>query len=339
MKLKVALIGLGYWGNNIARNLILHPDYELIAIVDTDRHVISKSHLNLDCEFYESTQMLPDKLDVVFVATRPNSHFELVRELASKTQYIVLAKPACSSLSEAHQLLTTYIRNSHPSIFVDYTYHYSSLINKFKSYYLKDFNTSEALEITSYRTALGIIQSDVSVIADLLSHDLSIFLKLLPCKSLKVQCINSSSKKKGKETSIMANLQWNNGHVLSCHVSWMSPQKIRRISLVTRNKALVVNEMSNSNSLEVINFNEVTKFNSLEDKVLRNQKFSLGDTFSLDVPIGESLYLELTELSKAYKSGATHGLFTLSDAVAIWKVINALEKSLNQNGIIMEVTL
>jgi predicted dehydrogenase len=340
MILRVALIGLGYWGNNLARNIILHPDFELVAVVDSDNLARDKSQLVFNCNFYESIEMLPSNLDIVFVSTRPGSHFELAKGLLKKTKTIVLAKPACSSLSEAEQLLKECLKfNKSANIFVDYTYHFSPLFKKFKTVYLENFEKGEVIEITSYRTSLGIIQSDVSVIADLLSHDLSIFLKMLPSDSLKVQCISSSLTKWGKATSVMANLRWSTGHVLSCHASWISPQKTRKISLIGDSKALIVSELNTSKKLEVINFDSISNQLDTKGKILRNQSFSLGDTFSPEIHDEESIFVELTELANTHKYNNSQDLYSLSDAVTIWKIIEALENSLVDSGREIEVVL
>jgi predicted dehydrogenase len=338
--LRVALIGLGYWGNNLARNIILHPDYELVAVLDSDKQARNKSQLIFNCDFYESIEMLPVNLDIVFISTRPGSHFELAKYLLLKTKTIILAKPACSSLLEAEQLLSECIKiRGDSNIFVDYTYHFSPLFKKFKEYYLENFEKSEVIEITSYRTSLGIIQSDVSVIADLLSHDLSIFFKMLPLNSLKVQCINSSSTKRGKITSVMANLRWSTGHVLSSHVSWVSPQKTRKITLIGDNKALIASELNVSNKIELINFKSTSNELNTKDKIHRNQSFSLGDVYSPEIYNEESLFVELTEIANSHKYNNTQDLYSLSDAIAIWKIIEALEKSLLDSGREIEVIL
>lgn len=340
MILRVALIGLGYWGNNLARNIILHPNFELVAVVDSDSLARDRSQLIFNCNFYESIEMLPSNLDIVFVSTRPGSHFELVKHLLKKAKTIVLAKPACSSHLEAERLLRECIKvNGSSNIFVDYTYHFSPLFKKFKEYYLKNFEKREVISITSYRTSLGIIQSDVSIIADLLSHDLSIFLKMLPLDSLKVQCISSSPTNRMKTTSVMANLRWSSGHVLSCHASWISPQKIRKISLIGDSKALIVNELNTSKKLEVINFDSISNQLDAKEKILRNQSFSLGDTFSPEINDEESIFVELTELANAHKYNNTQELYSLFDAVTIWKIIEALENSLVDNGREIEVVL
>ena len=130
--LRVALIGLGYWGNNLARNIILHPDYELVAVVDSDKQALNKSQVIFNCDFYESIGMLPENLDIVFISTRPGSHFRIAKDLLLKTKIIILAKPACSSLLEAEQLLSECIKiRGDLNIFVDYTYHFSPLFKKF----------------------------------------------------------------------------------------------------------------------------------------------------------------------------------------------------------------
>jgi hypothetical protein len=109
--------------------------------------------------------------------------------------------------------------------------------------------------------------------------------------------------------------------------------------LIGDSKALIVSELNTSKKLEVINFDSISNQLDTKGKILRNQSFSLGDTFSPEIHDEESIFAELTELSNTHKYNNSQGLYSLSDAVTIWKIIEALENSLVDSGREIEVVL
>lgn len=333
--IRVAIVGLGYWGKNLARNVLTHPSYSLEAIVDTNLNVEYESINKFGASFFHSISEMLNVVepDIVFISTRPKSHLNVMKQLVNRVRLVVLSKPAGASYDEANKIFQLSL-TSETKLLVDYTYHYAPFITVAKEiFYQNSFDTNQ-LEIVSYRTALGIIQSDVSVVHDLLSHDLSICMTLLGSEIEHVQSIQTSASNFSKPTSALSLIRWKNGSTLTSHVSWTSPRKLRNLTITGPDKALVIKELDSIHKVELVRFNPIFDTKSTTSHQLQNLNisFGLGSSFTPEVELKESLQLELDCISEFLHTGRSEKLFDTNLALHIWRIMARLDESIKRGG-------
>lgn len=336
-KLKVAIIGYGYWGPNIARNFALNPNFELIYIVEKDetRRINAEKTFNVKTLVEHSEVKESDGIDLLVVCTRPSAHLSLARYFAPIVKNILIMKPCGTSLKQAEEIHKLSLTHN-ASIFVDFTYLFSPIIQFLQTDESCINLVSEIREYTSYRTSLGIVQADVDVLADLAIHDISILQTLKKSLPEKVNCFRTDSYHTGQTRSAFMSLTWSDGFKASVHVGWNSPKKVRQVSLMGKGRAICIEELSKESPLQIINFQEQTSDYSdlpVNEKIAQNISYFLGDIGVPKIEPYEALSMEVSCLGQALRNEiAQIDVPTSAMAVACWKVLEALKESESLEG-------
>lgn len=336
-KLKVVLVGYGYWGPNLARNVSLNPKFEILAIVDQDLKNRSLASASYNVETYDSIYSLPVTLhfDLAIICTRPSSHLELAKHLINLCPNILITKPCGTSSIEAEEISSLAISKG-VKVFCDFTYHFSPLVN----HIIANKDTKDILtkmrEYNSYRTSLGIVQADVDVLADLAVHDIYILLLLRGELPLWVSCLKTNSMDNSGLHSAFLTLTWEDGFVSGIHVSWNSPKKVRQISLIGEKAAIVIEEMNRETPLQIIHFEtsgSQYELISSEEKTARNVSYTMGEIEAPKIQMYEALAKEIDTIADAINCiPTTIGIPSALEAASVWKVVEALRRSINGEG-------
>jgi predicted dehydrogenase len=264
--------------------------------------------------------------------TRPGSHFLISKYFLERNSNILVAKPCGVSKNQAEELLKISIKFK-KKIFCDFTYHFSSVIKIIQLDSKLKKTIQELQEYVSYRTSLGIVQSDLDVIADLACHDFYILGLLTKSQPLSVQCLNIGGASNSLVKSVVINLRYKSGLSAVIHVGWNSPNKIRYSSFISDSSGIVIDENTISSPIKYI------RYKKLSDNYLnltyanRNQsntRYSMGPSYSPIVSQKESLATEFEEIAQNLH-GKNNKLPTVIDAINIWKVIDSCRKSLKSN--------
>jgi predicted dehydrogenase len=334
-KIRVVVVGYGYWGPNLVRNILLNSEYDLVGVVDSDperSRIASSSH---GISTYESVSEIRDlaKIDLAVIATRPASHLKLVELFASYGVSCLITKPSGISHFDA-MTMQNYSKSYGIKIFCDFTYHFSPYIN----FLLEDERAMaiirEMKEYVSYRTALGIIQSDVDVIADLAVHDIYI-LKLL--KGSIPQNVNALSLgvDLGKQIhSAFVSLRWEDGFSAALHVSWKAPKKTRQISIISDSDGVILEELNSAAPLQLVKITPgFSNLSQLDPAILksRNESYTLGNAELPIIVPSEALANEFAQLVRALRSESEE-FPSIDDAVDIWSVVEAIRYSMTSGG-------
>lgn len=334
-KLNIALIGYGYWGPNLARNIFMNSKYELIGIVDQDegRRMVAKR--DYPVETYASHLELKKELDLVVISTRPESHKSLASYFINKGVNILITKPCGLNSKEAREI-STLANTKQTKVFCDFTYHFSPLIN-----FLMTDNIAKAIvcdmrEYISYRTSLGIIQVDVDVLADLAVHDIYILYLLKKSLPATVSCLKSNSSLSDQLQSAVMTMTWADGFVATIHVSWNSPRKVRLISITSSDRAILLEELNKDFPIQLVHFapNDI-EYSSLsaQEKQTRNVSYTMGNLELPVVDLYEALSNEFEQIAEVLlNSQQPCSLPDAKAAEGVWRVIEALRKSSNLDG-------
>ncbi len=321
MKFKSILVGYGYWGPNLARNIHQDPGYELMGIVETNeaRAILASRTYMLPIARFLSDIPNIENIEIAFIATKPSTHFELAKFFIMKGIHVVIPKPVTTSLADA-QKLEELAKKFNVNVYCDYTYIHS---DNFK--YMKDWAKKNQLtSYTSYRCSLGILQSDVDVIADLASHDFSMLYKLTGELPSQIRCLDTSSfYHLNNATSASIFAKWSNGFTATIHVSWSSPKKLRKLILSSEKSSLLIDETNVLQQVSEISFNDnnLESF-ELDTEYRRNVSFTVGEERFINLDRNESLAKELHDIhAHLSKSQLDANVVSIRDAIEIWKFL------------------
>lgn len=248
---KFGVIGYGYWGPNLVRNLGELPSVHLVGVADR-----SEAQLQRVQEKYPSVTTVRDfrslftmGVDAVAIATPPSTHFHIAMECLQNGVDVMIEKPMTVNVDDAMKLIQT--AEAHGRILmVGHTFEYNPAIQKVKS--LCDAGElGHIFYIDTVRTNLGLFQSQTNVIWDLAPHDISILLYLIGEEPLSVNVNATSCISKGLVDLAYIGLEFPGG--IHCHaqVSWLSPLKVRKLTVVGSRQMLVCDDVDPSEKIKV----------------------------------------------------------------------------------------
>jgi len=341
-KINVALIGYGYWGPNLARNIVLNSSYQLVAVVDQDENRRSLANSLFGVLTFSSYKELDNnlKVDLVLICTRPSSHKFIASYFIKKHINVLITKPCGMSSNEADDIATL-AEEFGTKVFCDFTYHFSPLINFLTSNPLATQIVSKMREYTSYRTSLGIVQSDVDVLADLAVHDIYILLLLKSELPMFVSCLQANSSDNSQLNAAFLTLTWADGFTAAIHVSWNSPKKVRLVSIASKDHGVILEEMNREAPIQLVHFapNDLDYGAlSAEERHTRNVSFTMGNLEVPQIEMYEALAKETEMIAEALNApDSVTTIPTARSAAKVWKVIEALRESNRLGGVAQNV--
>ncbi len=254
---KVALVGFGYWGPNLLRNLSKHPQVEVKYVCD-----LSLNNLNKAKSDYPDIAITPDYRKIIYdkevtcvvVAVPTIDHFRVSREFILAGKHVLVEKPMTSTVKEAQDLIKLAAEKK-VVLCVDHPYIFSEPVKKIKSLMNRN-NLGKLYYYNSIRSNLGRIDKSTNVFVDLAPHDLAILDYLLDKEEPKeVYTVGSSYIFHQPKYIEQGNLflKYSNGFTANIYLSWLSPVKIRHITIAGNKKMLVWDDTDPSTRLQVFN--------------------------------------------------------------------------------------
>ena len=288
-----ALIGCGYWGTNIAKvltkvkkdKIIIYDENRSNSIILKKRFpektIISKSLKNI---------LNDNSIKNVILATPPEKNYRLLKQCIDNKKNIFIEKPGLKNYSEIIKIKR--MKNKKILMF-GYIYLFNNNIKYLKKY-INTINNGKILYINFQRQNLGPIRNNVSASYDLSSHDLSIFLYLFNNLPKIIKDTSYSILK--KNISDISNLSFKyKNFFVDINNNWLSPDKIRRITIITNKKMLLFNEMLNDNKIKIYNkYAEYPKISEFDNKFFNKKaKIYYGKNFSPNIKQNDSLCDEI----------------------------------------------
>ncbi len=240
---KIGMIGYGYWGPNLARNFHELPNSELIGIADRREEQLKRAGAK-----YPQAKLTVDHKDLfhmglnaVVISTPPQTHFQLAKDCLLHDLHVLVEKPLTLNSHDAEELIE--IANSKGLILmVGHTFEYNSAVRAMKNY-IDNKELGELYYIDTARLNLGLFQRDSNVLWDLAPHDISILLYLLGKKPVSVSAQGRPCVIPGVYDVAYLSLEFPGNLTAYVHVSWLDPQKVRRVTIVGSKKMAVYNDV------------------------------------------------------------------------------------------------
>lgn len=250
--LNFAVVGCGYWGPNLIRNLICLSGCNVKLVCDTSAERLE--HMRQLYPAIETTTKFIDvindqKTDAVIIATPVRFHFEMAKRTLKAGKHTFVEKPMACSSQECEQLIELSEQQG-LTLMVGHTFVHSAPVKKIKE--LVDSGELGKIQyINSRRLNLGLFQKDINVAWDLAPHDISIILYLLDETPVSVNCQGKSHVIHGIEDVTNMTLNFNKGVFASVQSSWLDPNKVRETVVVGTKKMLVYNDLEPTEKIKI----------------------------------------------------------------------------------------
>ena len=323
--MNVGVIGLGYWGPNLIRNL-LESQRENVYCFDTNPLAMVRLKSRFPSVIFSaSLKTLLQHCDAVMIATPVLTHYRLVKEALEAGKAVFVEKPLCSSSAEALELIQL-ADQKHCVLMVGHTFLYSPAVNRVREY-IQSGVIGDLYFLSSSRVNLGIHRSDVDVIMDLAPHDLSTFIYLLNEYPTRVSAFGRACVGKMLDVASLR-LEFPSGIFANLEVSWLAPRKLRRMVLVGSKSMLVYDDTAVDKIQLYDRGVALGAPNSFGEYQLT---YRTGDIISPKLDVTEPLliqtnhFLDCVEQGQRPRSDGEMGL-------AIVRVLEAAEASARSNG-------
>lgn len=305
-RLRIAVIGAGYWGPNLARNFRSGPDWELAAICDLDRERaqrVADAVGGVPVTTSLDEVLADPSIDAVAVATPARTHHAIVQEALRAGKHVTVEKPLADDLARGAEMVRT--AKAHGLVLMaDHTYCYTPAVLKIREL-IADGYLGDILFVDSVRINLGLIQPDVDVFWDLAPHDLSIMDFVLPrgLDAATVSAQGADPLGTGKACIGYLTLPLAGGAIAHVHVNWLSPTKIRQMVIGGTLRTLVWDDLNPQQRLSVYDRGVDIALQSKEtaDTRAANISYRLGDTWSPALPEREALANVAAEFAAAIR--------------------------------------
>ena len=327
--LRIAVVGYGYWGPNLARNVMERPELELAALCERDaaRAAAFQAKTPGVPVFAELDDVLADpSIDAVLVATPPRTHYDIARAALESGKHVLVEKPLSRTAAQAEELLAVASREDRV-LMPGHTFLYSPPVNKVREL-IRQGALGEVYFVTSSRMNLGKYQPD-GVICDLAPHDISILLYLLEQQVTQVSASARSIFREHNPEVAFLTLTFADGVTANIQISWLAPRKVREMVFVGSRRMVQYDDTAADESVRV--FDRGMEFEAPANFGEFQLSYRSGDIVVPRVEAAEPLSLELQDFALAIRTGVlprSHAQLGL-ETVA---VIEAAETSLRLNG-------
>lgn len=329
--LGVAVIGAGYWGPNLARNFAASPDWDLVAVCDHDEERARKVARGVggpDVETSVEALLARDDVDAVAIATPARTHHAIAMAALRAGKHVVVEKPIADSVEAAAEMVAE-ARERGLVLMTDHTFCYTPVVAKIREL-IADGELGDILFVDSVRINLGLVQPDVDVFWDLAPHDLSILDFVLPGGLTPGQVTAHGGDPIGAGKACVGYLVMPlpGGALASVHVNWLSPTKVRRMTIGGSRRTLIWDDLNPVQRLSVFDRGvtlESTSASELDGDERQDAKVSyrLGDTWSPALPEREALGAMVAEFAAAIREGRA----PLTDGESGLRVLSVLEEA------------
>jgi predicted dehydrogenase len=229
-KIRVGLIGLGYWGPNLARNVDCHPQAKLVAVCDADagnRERAMKSFPGVSVMDNSYALLNSMDIDAVVIATPASTHFSLVEAAFAARKHVLVTKPLSTSSASALSLAEL-AEATGKVLLVDHTFLYTHAVTALKNF-IKIGTLGKPLYYDSMRTGLGIFKTDANVIDDLAVHDIAIVDHIFDERPFAVSATSAVSIPGQLPSLAYINFYYSSGLHVHIAAHWLSPIKQRNV--------------------------------------------------------------------------------------------------------------
>ena len=327
--LRVGVVGLGYWGPNLVRNLHEVADAEVAWICDARAEALEKIARRYPAVAITQTfdtLLADDDLDAVVIATPAATHHKLASAALRAGKHVFVEKPLASSAADAIDLVETAEVNG-LVLMPGHTFVYSPPVTMIKDL-IDSGELGEIYFVSTSRVNLGLHQPDVSVVWDLGPHDFSILRYWLDETPSHVSAISRGCILPGVPDVAFINLEFASGAIAHVELAWLAPSKLRRTTIVGSRKMVVYDDTSGE-PVRIFDTGVIPRDPASFGEY--RLTYRTGSIVSPHIDAAEPLFLELSAFCAAIRSGG-QPRSSAELGVEVVRIIEAVDASLAAAG-------
>jgi predicted dehydrogenase len=310
--IRVGVVGLGYWGPNLARNFEALPGCELRWLCDGRDEVRAKfatlyPNARVTGDFDEL--LGDDALDAIVLATPVPTHADLAVRVLGAGKHCFVEKPLATTVADAERAVEAAERSGR-TLMVGHLLQYHSGVNKLKEL-VDSGELGEIHYIYGNRLNLGQVRTEENALWSLGAHDVSVLLHLAGNEEpYEFSCRGESYMTPGVEDVVFGFMRFPSGMSAHLHLSWLDPHKERRFTVVGSKKMATFDDMDPERKVTIF------------DKRVEAYKARSGDIWSPSIPLGEPLRIECQHFLDCIAEGRA----PVSDGASGLRVVRVLER-------------
>jgi predicted dehydrogenase len=333
---RIAVVGLGYWGPNLVRNISEHPGAEALWVCDLREQpleAIARRFPAVGTTTSFDAVLADDRVDAVVIATPVSTHYPLATRALDAGKHVFVEKPLAAS-SEEGAALVAQAEAAGLVLMPGHTFLYSPPVMMIREL-IEAGELGEIYFISTSRVNLGLHQSDVSVAWDLGPHDFSILRYWLGESPSHASAISRGCVIPGTPDVAFINLEFPGGTIAHVELSWLAPSKLRRTTIVGSRKMIVYDDTSPE---PVRIFDSGAVLPNPETFGEYKLTYRTGDIVSPRVEVAEPLLREIEDFCDAIASGGTPRS-SAQLGLEVVQTIEAVDASLERDGARVELQL
>jgi predicted dehydrogenase len=339
MALGVGLVGYGYWGPNLARNLATDPATDLRVVCDTEparRAAATIEHPSARVVGSFADVLAASDVDAVVIATAAGSHAGMAREALAAGKHVLVEKPLAMTARECDEL-GRLADDRGLVLMVGHTFLYNAAVRWLRDA-LERGELGDVLYVYTNRLNLGHVRDDVNALWNLAPHDVSILLYLLGEEPVTVSATGRGYVRHDVEDVVFVTLEFPGGCLAHVHVSWLDPRKVRQVTVVGTEKMVIYDDVDVDARIKVYDKGIDVVASAEAAGGRRHENFGefqtvvrSGDVLIPRVELREPLRVQCEEFAGAV---AEHrrALTDAAHAAAVVRVLEAAGDSLLKGG-------
>jgi len=288
---KFGVVGYGYWGPNVVRNLDHLEEAEVVAVCDKSaaaRKKVARAYPDVRVTDNAAELMNSPEIDAIAVVTPVWTHYELAKAALQNGKHVFVEKPFTSNADQAQELIDLAARKK-LKIMVDHTFLFTGAVTKIKQL-LQEGALGKLYYYDSTRVNLGLFQHDVNVVWDLAPHDLSIIDYLIQRTPEAISATGQTHLNSHEDVAFLT-LYFPDKVIAHINVNWLSPVKVRTTLIGGEKKMLVWNDLEADEKIKIYDKGvKVTSREGLYDLLVH---YRSGDMWAPQIEQIEALTREL----------------------------------------------
>lgn len=334
--IRFGVIGFGYWGPNLVRNIADCGATQIAGVSD-----LRKPRLDLAQARYPGILVTPDhrkliesdQIDAIAISTPVFTHFDLAMEALRAGKHVLVEKPITSTSREAQTLIEEAEKRK-LLLMVDHTFIYTGAVRKMREL-VETGALGDLYYYDSVRVNLGLFQPDINVIWDLAVHDLAIMSYVMSARPLAVSATGMSHVPGQPENIAYITIYLENNILGHVHVNWLSPVKVRKTLVSGSKKMIVYDDMEISEKIKVYD-KGITVEQRTESHYKMLVGYRAGDMWAPNLDTTEAIGAELKHFADCVNNG-TRPLSGGAAGLEVVRILEAATESMKQRGAVVEL--
>jgi len=296
-ELRFGVIGWGYWGPKMARNLDALAQATVTMVADLEDYRLAS--LKISHPWIKTTTRAQDvfgsQVDGVVIATPVRTHYRLAKEALLSGKHVLVEKPLTTSIAQAQELVTL-AQEQGRILMVGHTFEYNPAVNELRKL-VQNGELGKIYCVETERVNLGLFRSDTNVIWDLAPHDLSILLYVLGKKPQQIKVQAHTHLQPHIHDIAHLDLGFADGLSAHIHVSWLHPCKIRRVTVIGDARMVVYDDTNPAEMIKI--YNKGADVHADPGVSYRNGEITIPY-----IEWMEPLHLECEDFARAIRTGS-----------------------------------